>query len=61
MATKTVTFTVTADTDLKCTEKLQAASDIIKSLPHDDLIYLAGLAKKKPNFVQKAKPYVHLL
>lgn len=61
MATKTVKFTVTADTDEKCTEKLIAAQDILKALPHDDLIYLADLAKKKPNFVKAAKPYVKYL
>lgn len=61
MATKTVNFTVTADTDQKCTEKLVAAQDILKAIPHDDLIFLASLAKKKPNFVQAAKPYVKYL
>ncbi len=58
MASKTVNFTVTADTDAKCTEKLTAAKVIIELLPHDDLLYLADLVKKKPNFVKKAKPYV---
>lgn len=58
MATKTVNFTVTAATEVMCLEALKAAQDIIKALPHADLIYLADLAKKKPNFVQKAKPYV---
>lgn len=58
---KNYNFKVTADTEQKCLEKVTAASDIIKALPHDDLIYLADLAKKKPNFVKKAKPYSHLL
>lgn len=61
MVTKTVNFTVTAATDAKCLEALHAAQAIIKALPHEDLLYLADLAKKKPNFVQAAKPYVKYL
>lgn len=58
---KTYSLKITADTEGKCLEKITAASDLIKALPHDDLVYLADLAKKKPNFVQKAKPYVNML
>jgi len=58
---KTYNLKVTADTEQKCLEKIMAASDIIKSLPHDDLMLLADIAKKKPNFVQKAKPYMNML
>lgn len=55
------TITVKADTEAKGQEAIKAAVKIISSLPHNDLIYLADLAAKKPNFVQRAKPYVHLL
>lgn len=61
MASITVNFTVTAGTDEKCRQALQALKDIVTSVPHDDLLYMADLAKKKPNFVQKAKPYVKYL
>jgi len=61
MAQKTVNFTVTADTDQKCNEKLQAAADIIKALSHEDLLFLAKTAKSKPDFVAKAKPFVGML
>ncbi|MGQ0829873.1 MAG: hypothetical protein ACT4ON_15920 [Bacteroidota bacterium] len=55
------TLTVKADTEAKGQEKINAAAKIINSLPHNDLIYLADLAVKNQNFVQKAKPFVHLL
>ena len=37
---KNYNFKVTADTEQQCLEKVTAASEIIKALPHDDLIYL---------------------
>lgn len=55
------TITVQADSQQKGQEAIVAASKIINAIPHDDLIYLADLAVKKPNFVQKAKPYVSYL
>jgi hypothetical protein len=53
------TFTVKIDapTIEKAKEALQAMIDLKKSLQHEDLIYLANLAKRKPSFVKKAKPY----
>ncbi|GEM_PF-6602283 len=61
MATKTVNFTVTAATDEKCLEALKALQTLVTKLPHDDLIYLADLAAKKPNFLPQAKPYIKYL
>lgn len=58
MATKSVTFTVNAASEEKCVEALKALSTLVTKLPHDDLVFLADLASKKPNFVSKAKPYV---
>lgn len=55
------TIKVNTDTESKGQEAIKAAAKIINSLPHDDLIYLAELAAKKPDFVKRAKPYVHLL
>lgn len=61
MATKTVNFTVGAASDEECLEALKALETLVKNLPHDDLVYLADLASRKPNFVSKAKPYVKYL
>ena len=61
MVTKSYTISITRENEKQCPEAAQAAVDIIKALPHDDLLYLADLAKKKPNFVKKAKPYVSYL
>ncbi|MDO9186933.1 MAG: hypothetical protein Q7W13_13045 [Bacteroidia bacterium] len=61
MATKTVNFTVNAATEAKCTEALTALQTLVTKLPHDDLVYLADLASKKPNFVPQAKPYIKYL
>lgn len=58
---KTYNFTITAADEAKCREAMQAASDLVKSLSHADLLFIADLAKKKPQFVQKAKPYVNML
>ncbi len=52
---------INAETQQKGQEKIMAAIKIIKALPHEDLLHLAQIAEKKPNFVQKAKPFEHLL
>jgi len=59
--TKTYNFSITKVDENKCREAMQAASDLVKSLPHEDLVYIAELAKRKPNFVSKAKPYEKFL
>ena len=61
MITKNYNFNITKDNERMCIEAINAMNDIQKALSHDDLIYLAGIAKKKPHFVQKAKAFVHLL
>lgn len=61
MVSKKIAITVTKETDLQCNQAVQAAVDLIKHLPHNDLIYIADLAKRKPNFVTKAKPYEKFL
>lgn len=59
--TKTIKLPLEVKTDAEYNSSLKAAQKIIKSIPHEDLIYLADLAEKKPNFVKSAKPYVHML
>lgn len=61
MATKTVNFTVNAASDEKCAEALKALQTLVTKLPHDDLLYLANISAKTPNFVQQAKPYMKYL
>lgn len=60
MITKTFNFNITNTDETKCREAMQAANDIVKALPHEDLLYLAIVAKKEPHFVSKAKPYMSL-
>ncbi len=55
------TLTVKADTQAKGQEMIRAATKIINSLSYTDLLYLADIAVKKPNFVQRAKPFVNML
>lgn len=54
---KTYLFKVEAATEKTCAEAMQAAADIVKSVPHDDLIWLAKTAKAKPGLVAKARGY----
>lgn len=61
MATKTVPFKVTAATDEKCFEALTALQTLVTELPHDDLVYLADLSAKIPDFVPQAKPFIAFL
>lgn len=41
--------------------KMKAITDILKSLKVEDLEYVADMSKKKPNWVEKAKPYAKFL
>ena len=59
--TKTYNFKITGDDEKKCLEAASAANDIVKAIPHADLLYLANVAKKEPNFVTKAKPYMKIV
>ncbi|HEY0029143.1 MAG TPA: hypothetical protein VGC65_00180 [Bacteroidia bacterium] len=54
---KTYNFKIEKPTEAQCLEAMKAAADIVRSLPHADLLYLADLSKRKPTFVTKAKPY----
>jgi len=42
-------------------KKMQAVTDIMKSLKVEDLLYVADMSKKKPKWVEKAKPYAKFL
>lgn len=42
-------------------KKVSALVDIVKSLSTEDLIYIAEMSKKKPKWVEKAKPYAKFL
>lgn len=60
MTTKHYTMTITESDEAKCKAAMQAASDIVKSLSHDDLIGLAKLIMDNPGIVQMAKQNAHL-
>ena len=58
MVSKTYSFTIKADTEAKCIEAMTAASQLVTSLTHEDLLLLAKTAKEKPQLLQTAKAFL---
>lgn len=58
MVQKTYNFTISKPTDKECLEAMTAASDLVKSLKHEDLLLLANAAKTKPHLIETARPFL---
>lgn len=58
MESATYNFTITKPTKEQCKEAMQAASDLVKSLKHEDLLLLANAAKTKPHLIETARPFL---
>lgn len=58
MIKKTYNFSVTANSEAECLQKMQSATTIVSKLSHADLLLLAKAINEKPGLIDMARPFL---